>query len=186
MPILPAFSSTKLVFLSMPLCCTHLSGWKRVCIYVSSDSHVLGGHARGTNLGSEQAGARPDRLALARDARLIFNNSGPVKLFWLIINPQRFSQSGGNLFQLPYLFRDRFCERHCFCWHSLTRWSSRCASLSRHPENYDRYPDPCPFHLSFEDKWSPQNQPTLCPRLLTFDKKCMPSLAHLSYRLSCI
>ncbi|KAG1808187.1 uncharacterized protein BJ212DRAFT_663668 [Suillus subaureus] len=86
--------------------------------------------------------------------------------------------------------------------HLLTRSSS-----SRQPDKCDRYTAPYPFHLSFEEGRSPQvfvsfpsrilklvcaavasyqNQPTLCLRLSAFDQKCMPSLAHLSYRLSCI
>jgi hypothetical protein len=32
--------------------------------------------------------------------------------------------------------------------------------------------------LSFNEGRTPHNQPTLCPRLLAFDQKCMPSLAH--------
>ncbi|KAG2043646.1 hypothetical protein BDR03DRAFT_941928 [Suillus americanus] len=62
--------------------------------------------------------------------------------------------------------------------HSLARSSS-----SRQSDKCDRYPAPCPFHLSFTEGRSPYNQPTLCPRLLTFDQKSMPSLAHC---LSCI
>ncbi|KAG1880037.1 hypothetical protein F4604DRAFT_1749861, partial [Suillus subluteus] len=48
--------------------------------------------------------------------RLILNDSGPVNLFCLVINPQSFSQSVKNLFHLSYLFLDQFCRRHCFCW----------------------------------------------------------------------
>ncbi|KAG1880043.1 hypothetical protein F4604DRAFT_1749944 [Suillus subluteus] len=48
------------------------------------------------------------------EIRLILNDSGPVNLFRLVINPQSFSQSVEILFHLSYLFLDQFCKRHCF------------------------------------------------------------------------
>ncbi|KAG1888168.1 hypothetical protein F4604DRAFT_1715855 [Suillus subluteus] len=49
------------------------------------------------------------------EIRLILNDSGPVNLFRLVINPQSFFQSVENLCHFSYLFLDQFCKRHCFC-----------------------------------------------------------------------